>query len=116
MKIIHYSKAEPKHFNTDAAKGLTARVVIGQADGAENFCMRFFELSAGGFSPKHAHEWEHEIIIHSGKGEILCQAEWVPVTRGTVIFIPGQEEHQIKNTGEQPLVFACIIPSGPPEL
>jgi len=116
MKIIHYSEAKPKHFDTDTVKGVAGRVVIGKADGAENFCMRFFELTAGGFSPKHSHEWEHEIIIHSGKGEILCEEKWVPVSPGTVIFIPGHEEHQIRNAGEQPLVFACVIPSGPPEL
>lgn len=116
MKIIHYSEAEPKHFDTDTAKGVTGRVVIGQADGAENFCMRFFELLKGGYSPEHAHEWEHEIIIHSGEGEILCEDKWVPVRQGNVIFVPGHEAHQIRNSGEQPLVFACVIPSGPPEL
>ena len=45
MKIIHYSDAEPKDFDTNGAKGVTGRVVIGKADGADNFCMRFFELS-----------------------------------------------------------------------
>lgn len=116
MKIIHYSEADSKHFDTDTAKGVTGRVVIGQADGANNFCMRVFELSADGYSPKHSHEWEHEIIIHSGEGEILCEDKWKPITSGNVIFIPGHEEHQIRNTGKQPLVFFCIIPSGPPEL
>ena len=116
MKIIHYREAEPKHFNSDIAKGVTGRVVIGKADGADNFCMRFFELSAGGCSPRHSHEWEHEIVIHSGKGEVLCQEKWVPVTPGYVIFIPGNEDHQIRNAGDEPLVFACLIPSGFPEL
>ena len=50
MKIIHYSDAEPKHFDTNDAKGVTGRVVIGKADGADNFCMRFFELSVVLFS------------------------------------------------------------------
>ena len=116
MKIIHYSEAEPKHFDADNVKGVTGRVVIGKADQANNFCMRFFELSEGGFSPRHSHEWEHEIIIHSGKREVLCEEEWIPVNTGHVIFIPGNEDHQIRNAGEDPLVFACLIPSGAPEL
>ena len=91
-------------------------LVIGKSDGANNFCMRFFELSEGGYTPKHYHEWEHEIIIHSGKGEVLSQDKWIPVTKGHVIFIPGNEEHQIKNASQDPLVFACLIPAGPPEL
>jgi quercetin dioxygenase-like cupin family protein len=116
MKIIHYSDAEPKHFDADAVKGVTGRVVIGKDDGANNFCMRFFEVAEGGYSPKHSHEWEHEIVIHSGNGEVLYEGEWKPVKKGYVIFIPGNEDHQIRNAGEDPLVFACLIPSGAPEL
>ncbi len=116
MKIMHYSEAEHKHIESESVKGMTGRVVIGKADGANNFCMRFFELDENGFSPAHSHEWEHEIIIHSGQGEVLCNGEWKPVTQGYVIFIPGNEEHQIRNAGKEKLVFACIIPSGPAEL
>jgi quercetin dioxygenase-like cupin family protein len=116
MKIIHYSDAEPKHFDTNGAKGVTGRVVIGKADGADNFCVRFFELSEGGYTPEHSHGWEHEIVIHSGKGEVLCEGVWEPVAKGHVVFIPGNEAHQLRNVGEEPLVFACLIPSEAPEL
>jgi mannose-6-phosphate isomerase-like protein (cupin superfamily) len=30
---------------------------------------------------------------------------------GTAIFIPPDETHQFKNTGEQLLRFICVIPS-----
>ena len=116
MKIIHYTDAEPRTFDSEAVKGVTGRVVIGKADGADNFCMRFFEIAKNGHSPRHSHAWEHEIIIFSGTGEVLCEKKWIPVARGNVIFIAGNEDHQIRNAGDAPLVFACIIPSGPPEL
>ncbi len=116
MKIIEYSKIEPKHFNTDEVKGVAGRVVIGKADGAKNFCMRIFEISKGGFSPRHTHDWEHEILILSGKGEVLKNEAWASVSPGFAIFVPGNEEHQIRNAGDEKLVFACLIPSGAPEL
>jgi quercetin dioxygenase-like cupin family protein len=116
VKIIHYSEAEPKRFDGDNVKGVTGRVLIGQSDGAKNFCMRIFELSENGYSPRHSHEWEHEIIIHSGSGEVLSDGNWMPVTKGHAVFIPGNEDHQIRNTGKNPLVFVCLIPSGVPEL
>ena len=117
MKIMHYSQAAPKRFeDSEMVTGVTGRVVIGKTDGANNFCMRFFELTEGGFSPRHVHEWEHEILIHSGQGEVLREGAWVPVTTGFTIFIPANEEHQIRNIGDTPLVFACMIPSGAPEL
>ncbi len=63
MKVIHYTEAKYKKFEADGVKGVTGRVVIGQADGAKNFCMRVFELAECGYSPCHAHDWEHEIFI-----------------------------------------------------
>jgi len=116
MKVIHYSEAKAKVFDKDPAKGVTGRVVIGKEDGAKNFCMRIFELSAGGHTPKHQHDWEHEIFVHSGSGAVFRQGEWVEVKPGNVIFIPGDEEHQLKNTGSGTLTFVCLIPSGVAEL
>lgn len=117
MKIIHYTEATPQRFDdSDMVRGVTGRVVIGKADGAPTFCMRFFELEKGGYSPRHTHDWEHEILVHAGQGEIFNNGQWVPIKQGYAIFIPGKEEHQIRNTGDTPLVFACMIPAGPPEL
>ncbi len=116
MKVMHYSEIESKKFEADGVKGVTGRVVIGEADGAENFCMRIFKLEAGGFSPRHSHEWEHEIFVHSGNGEVFRDGGWTPVTAGNIIFIPGNEEHQIRNNGSDTFVFVCLIPSGAPEL
>ncbi len=116
MKIIHYSDAEAKVFTGDQVKGATGRVLVGRADGATNFCMRIFELSAGGYTPRHTHEWEHEVFIHRGEGTVFNAGEWFPVSTGTAVFIPAYEEHQIKNTGQEPFIFVCVIPSGYPEI
>lgn len=116
MKLQHFSEIESKQFDSDQVKGVTGRVAIGQADGADNFCMRVFELEQGGFTPRHSHDWEHEIFIHAGNGEAFHDGEWKPFGPGNIIFIPGNQEHQFRNTGDEPLVFACLIPSGAPEL
>ena len=116
MKIIHYTEAVPTEFDSGDMKGTTGRVVIGKADGADNFCMRVFELSKGAVSHRHTHEWEHEVFVYSGKGEVLCDGNWIPVKAGSVIFIPGNEDHQLRNLYEEPLVFVCMVPSGVPEI
>jgi quercetin dioxygenase-like cupin family protein len=116
MKRIHYTEITPRLFDGDTVKGVQGRVLIGKEDGAENFCMRIFSVDPGGFSPKHSHGWEHEIFVHSGHGAALSGDEWLPVSAGTALFIPGDREHQLKNTGDTPLVFVCLIPSGAPEL
>jgi quercetin dioxygenase-like cupin family protein len=116
MKIMHYSEAEEKNYPSEQAKSATGRVVIGQADGAGKFCMRVFEIAKEGITGKHAHQWEHEVFVHSGKGAILREGKWVPLSTGSVVFIQGNEEHQLKNIGAEPFVFVCVIPSGAPEL
>lgn len=116
MKIIHYSEAPSTKMDGETVKGVTGRVTIGKADGAENFCMRVFELEKGGFTPKHEHEWEHEIIVIDGKAEFLKEGVWTPASKGYTVFIPGMEEHQIRNAGDETLVFACLIPKGVQEL
>ncbi len=116
MKVINYTEAETHIINNDIAQGVTGRVVIGKDDGAKNFCMRVFTLAPGGFTPRHSHDWEHEIIVHAGNGKIFKEGEWVEVGSGSVIFIPGNEEHQFKNESEEDFTFACLIPSGVAEM
>ncbi len=117
MKIMDYRNAASQRFDDgEIVKGVTGRVLIGQADGADKFCMRVFEIEPQGFTPRHEHEWEHEVIILAGQGEVLQDGAWKAVTPGTAVFVPGNEAHQFRNQSQAPLVFACLIPNGAPEL
>lgn len=93
------------------AQGVTVRWVISQEDGAPNFVMRVFGLDLDGYTPFHEHEWEHEVFVLSGEGVVLnAQGTENPIRKGDIVFIPGNEKHQFKNTGEQLLEFICLIP------
>ncbi len=116
MKLITYTDVTPTHFDNGPARGVAARVLIGKADGAENFCMRAFEIAPGGHTPKHAHAWEHEMFVHAGQGEVYGNGRWQKLQAGNVVFIPGHEEHQMKNTGKVPLLVVCLVPAGAPEM
>ena len=117
MKVIsHYSETESKQFDGEVVKGVNGRVVIGQKDNALNFCMRIFTIAPEGHTPRHSHAWEHEILVHSGSGQVWQDGKWVDVKAGAVIFVPGNEEHQLRNSSAADFVFACVIPKGAPEL
>lgn len=116
MKVVHYTDIPGQSFNSEVVKNVTGRVAIGKEDGAPNFCMRVFTIDAGGYTPKHSHEWEHEIFVHTGKGQVFRQGEWVDVEAGTTIFIPGNEEHQLRSGGDEGFTFVCLIPKGVAEL
>ncbi len=116
MVIKYYPDLEPTRFDSDIAKGVAARVLLGKADGAPNFCMRVFEIGVGGHTPRHTHAWEHEMFVHAGQGELFGSGAWNPVKAGCAALVPGNEEHQIRNTGDTPLVVVCLVPAGAPEL
>ncbi len=116
MKIMPYTSPKVTHYSGGEAQGVAARVLIGKQDGAPNFCMRAFEIAPGGHTPKHRHPWEHEMFIHAGEAEIYGNGRWNWVKAGNVIFIPGQEEHQLKNSGQELVVVVCLVPSSAPEL
>ncbi len=116
MKIKRFTDVDATYFDRPEVKGVAARVVIGQKDGAANFWMRVFAISPGGHTPMHTHAWEHEMFVYAGEGEIYGNGRWHPVRAGNVAFIPGNEEHQIRNPGQEPLIIVCLVPSHAPEL
>jgi quercetin dioxygenase-like cupin family protein len=67
-------------------------------------------MEAGGYSPYHHHEWEHEVFILEGEGTITTESGDIPFQPGSVVFIPPNEYHQFKNTGKRPVKFLCLIP------
>lgn len=110
-----YSKASDEipfeKMTMDGAENAEFKVVIGKKEGAENFIMRIFKIQPGGHSPLHSHEWEHENYILSGSGEIRnSKGESIKIRQGDVAFIPPFEEHQYYNSGNETLVFLCLIP------
>jgi quercetin dioxygenase-like cupin family protein len=78
--------------------------------------MRVFEIAPGGHTPLHTHEWEHEMFVHGGEGEVFGNGGRQPLSAGKVVFIPGNEEHQMHNTGKEPLIVVCLVPGSAPEL
>ena len=116
MRIKQFTEVEATYFNGGEAKGIAARVVIGKNDHAKNFFMRVFEISPGGHTPKHSHDWEHEMFVHSGEGEIYANGQWNPIIPGNVVFVPAHEPHQMRNPGNKLLIVVCLVPASAPEL
>ncbi|MDI6874813.1 cupin domain-containing protein [Candidatus Solincola sp.] len=110
MKIVHYTEVPAENPGAET-RGVTIRWLISREDGAPNYYMRVFEISPGGYSPPHRHPWEHEVYILSGEGEVVGEEGAKPLRPGTAVFVPGDELHQFKNTGQQLLRFICTIPS-----
>ena len=108
MKVIPYEEVEAKEADEGASK-LKVRWLITKETGAPNFAMRLFEMQAGGHSPLHKHDWEHEVFVIEGEG-LLGGKEEKKIKTGDAVFIPPNEKHQFKNNGKKTLKFLCLVP------
>lgn len=93
------------------ASQATETWLIGKAERAQNFAMRFYTLGPDGHSVEEDHSYDHGVIFMSGQGEVLLGDTWHPVSQGDVIYIAPDERHQIRNTGEDTLGWLCVIPA-----
>ena len=111
MKVMNYRDVSAEEVVEEGAVGATIRWLITGDDGAPNFSMRHFELAPGGSTPRHAHDWEHEVFILGGNGFVVRNGEDVPLREGDLVFIPPGEEHQFKSAPDATLALICLIPN-----
>jgi quercetin dioxygenase-like cupin family protein len=111
MKVEKSRNIAKRPVEVEGAKGTEIRLLISKEDGAENFVMRMFEIKPGGFTPLHKHRHEHEVFTIEGEGAFICEGKEYQFSKGYVIFVPGDKEHQFKNRGDNVLEFLCLIPA-----
>src|SRR5262245_35032364 len=75
MLIRNINEMPLKPVEMPGVKGAEMAVMVGRQDGAPNFALRQFKVDAGGYTPRHAHDYEHEVFIVEGGGTVLLGGE-----------------------------------------
>jgi quercetin dioxygenase-like cupin family protein len=101
--------AEYRYNSNDATK----QVLVGHADGAHNFEIRYFSIPPRGFSNLDCHAHDHGVMVMQGRARVMLGDEFEIVNEGDVIYIPSMERHQFENLTDEPFCFLCIIPPKP---
>jgi len=91
--------------------GVSVRRLIGPAEGAPHFAVRYFEIRPGGSTSLDRHEHDHGVVVLRGKGEVLLGDELRGISHGDAIYVSPNEVHQFRSTGQGPLGFLCVIPA-----
>lgn len=104
-----------RSYQMDENSNVVETWLVGKAENANNFAIRHYELAAGGVSHLEEHPYDHGLIILHGSGEVLLGEDVSPIAAGDVVYISPDHRHQVRNTGEQPLQFFCIIPAHRPK-
>lgn len=110
MKLKKADEVKIEEVRMDGVSNTQIQWLASKFDGAPNFAMRRFIIKPGGSIGLHDHPWEHEIYILKGSGTAYTDKERVDIGPGDVIFMPGDEPHGYDNTGEEDLMFICMVP------
>jgi len=107
LYVTSVGQVEEFALERDGVKGVRVKYLLHAGVGAKNLQLRLFTIDVGGYTPIEKHEHEHEIFVLKGKGIIRGGDVEVEVKPGDVVFIPSNEDHQIRNIGDCEFQFLC---------
>jgi len=108
MKKINFKDVRATRL--DGTKDVEFRPLIAKDMNPPNYYMRLFDISPGGYTPRHSHAWEHEVYVVEGCGAVLIADEKTKLVAGDAVFIEPNDMHQFVNDGNAPLRLICTIP------
>ncbi len=111
MDIRNVNKVERSPVRMDGAERASMAVLVGREHGAPNFAMRVIHVEAGGHTPRHSHDYEHEVLVLGGSGTVLLHGDEHPLSKGDVLLVPSDELHQFRASEGEPLEFICLVPA-----
>ena len=101
---------DPQIKEDEEMKGVKFYPMLTAGDGTTNFAMRLFEIEPGGYTPRHQHEWEHEVYIVGGEGYVVAGEEKTRIEKDDFIFVEPSELHQFL-AGKDGLSMICVVPN-----
>ncbi|MGQ0627122.1 MAG: cupin domain-containing protein [Phycisphaerales bacterium] len=109
MLIRNINSVETKPVDIPGVKGVRMAIMCGREDGAPNFALRQFRVEPGGNTPRHAHDYEHEVYIIEGSGTAMLEGAEHAIRAGDVLMVPADRLHQF-TSGPEGLRFLCLVP------
>lgn len=95
----------------DDPRAGTRQVLIGPADGAANFALRYFELAPGTASRLDVHAHDHGVYVVHGTGRVRLGDAEHALGPGDVVYVSPHDRHCFEATGDAPLGFLCVVPA-----
>jgi quercetin dioxygenase-like cupin family protein len=103
--------------------GITHRTLASGADGLRSLSVWLQTIDPGAATPPHRHDCDEVVVVLAGRGDLHVDGGVESFGPGQTIVLPAEIEHQIVNSGEEPLytlaAFAAtpvgvVLPDGTP--
>jgi quercetin dioxygenase-like cupin family protein len=98
----------PGSYADPALAGVRKYELIGEADGAAHYRVRYFEVPAGGHTARERHAHDHGVVIMTGRARVTLGEQTHEVAEGDVVYVAGDELHCFEALGDEPLGFICV--------
>ena len=110
MYVTTVRAVQSVKFLEEGSHGVRMRQLLGREDGALKTAMHELSLHKGGYSAKHAHDWDHQLVVTSGRGVAVIDGKRVALRAGIVLLVQSGEQHQFFQRGSEPLRFLTVTP------
>jgi quercetin dioxygenase-like cupin family protein len=91
-------------------EGMRRHELIGPADGAPHYRVRYFDVPPGHATTLEQHEHDHGVVIQRGRARVTLGDETHELGPGDVVYVAGSELHSFEAIGDEPLGFICVAP------
>ena len=69
-------------------------------------------IPPGGHTDYHEHDRPELIYVKEGKGVSKCEGEEVDIGPDTAMWVLAGEKHEVRNTGEEPMIIITVFVPG----
>ena len=99
-----------QEYDSAALTGIERHELIGPADGAAAYRLRYFHVPPGGRTALERHPHDHGVVIQRGRASVTLGDERHELGAGDVVYVAGNELHCFEALGDEPLGFICVAP------
>ena len=99
----------PQAYDDPSLAGVRKHELIGEAEGARQYRVRYFEVPPGGRTARERHAHDHGVMIVSGRARVTLGEQTHEVAEGDVVYVAGEELHCFETLGDVPLGFVCVV-------
>ena len=115
MGVVHrrsgpgWEGVAPQAYDDPSLAGVRKHELIGEAEGARQYRMRYFEVPPGGRTARERHPHDHGVMIVAGRARVTLGESTHEVGEGDVVYVAGDELHCFEALGDAPLGFVCVV-------
>ena len=96
-----------------ALPGIEHSTLAGRDLGARQISMWRQSLAPGAATPPHRHDCEEVVLVESGRGQLHVDGSIVEFGPDSTLVLPAGCDHQIVNSGDEPLRTLAVFAGTP---